>query len=158
VEEERIEHPSVQAAVDFAVERLQRGYETTVHLNGTQETIMFKPLPGTRTEEKQMMPVAQRVGDSLRDQYLGLLRQACTQGYITQQEFSQRSDAALVAVTRAELAVLVLDLNEMEPEKPDLPEPHHHKACVNLPVVILLMCLSSIVTTIVGLIIIFSLI
>lgn len=143
-ETERINHATVQQAIDYAIDRVLIGTETVVHLHGiVQQNVTFKP----RKEIPAV--VQQRIGDSLRDHYLDLLRLAFAQGFITQQEWDQRAAAALSATTRADLAHLTLDLTEVEQEKP---VSHRHKSCVGLPAVITLMALAMFVGVMIGVI------
>ena len=146
---ERIEHASVQEAIDYAIGRVLTGLETVVHLRGIQQqSVTFKP------QKKNPAP-AQRIGDSLRQERLDLLGLAFVQGFITQQEWDQRAAAVLSATTRADLAHLTLDLAEVEkPELPvsHLPVSHRHKICVDLPAVIALMALAVFAGIIIGVI------
>ena len=141
---ERIEHATVQQAIDYAIDRVLIGVETVVHLDGIiQQSVTFKP------RKKVPAVVQQRIGDSLRDHYLDLLRLAYAQGFIIQQEWDQRAGAALAATTRAELEPLTRDLDEVKREEPKI-VPHRHKTCVDLPVVIMLMALAMFAGIIIG--------
>lgn len=51
-----------------------------------------------------------RVGDAEREQTVAALQQYVTDGYLTMDEFSERSAAAYAAKTRGELVVLTRDL------------------------------------------------
>lgn len=55
-------------------------------------------------------PKDYRVSDAEREHVIGLLQKAIGQGLITLDEFSTRTDVALVAKTRGELNVVLLDL------------------------------------------------
>ena len=143
---ERIEHATVQQAIDYAIDRVLIGTETVVHLHGiVQQNVIFKP------RKKVPAVVQQRIGDSLRDHYLDLLRLAYAQGFITQEEWDQRDVAALAATTRAELEPLTRDLDEVKREEPKI-VPHRHKSCVGLPVAVMLICVAIFVTAAIGLI------
>lgn len=143
---ERIEHATVQEAIDYAVDRVLIGAETVVHLSsGIQQSVTFKP------RKKIPAVIQQRIGDSLRDHYLDLLRLAYAQGFITQEELDQRATTALAATTRAELEPLTLDLDEVKREEPKI-VPHRHKTCVGLPAVIALMALAMFVGVMIGVI------
>ena len=143
---ERIEHATVQQAVDYAIDRVLIGTETVVHLHGiVQQNVIFKP------RKKVPAVFQQRIGDSLRDHYLDLLRLAYAQGFIIQQEWDQRAGAALAATTRAELEPLTRDLDEVKRAEPKI-VPHRHKSCVGLPVAVMLICVAIFVTAAIGLI------
>ncbi|PRY45846.1 DUF1707 SHOCT-like domain-containing protein [Umezawaea tangerina] len=58
-------------------------------------------------------PKDYRVSDAEREHVIGLLQKAIGQGLITLDEFSTRTDTALVAKTRAELNAVLLDLPGM---------------------------------------------
>ncbi len=62
-----------------------------------------------------------RVSDAEREHVIGLLQKAIGQGLITLDEFSSRTDVALVAKTRGELNAVLVDLpgmthNELAPK------------------------------------------
>ena len=144
---ERIEHATTQQAIDYAIDRVLIGVETVVYLgSAVQQSVTFKP------RKKVPAVVQQRIGDSLRDHYLDLLRLAYAQGFIIQQEWDQRAGAALAATTRAELEPLTRDLDEVKRAEPKI-VPHRHKSCVGLPVVIMLICIAIFVTAAISLII-----
>ncbi|WNV91386.1 DUF1707 domain-containing protein [Umezawaea sp. Da 62-37] len=58
-------------------------------------------------------PKDYRVSDAEREHVIGLLQKAIGQGLITLDEFSSRTDVALVAKTRGELNAVLLDLPGM---------------------------------------------
>jgi hypothetical protein len=58
-------------------------------------------------------PKDYRVSDAEREHVIGLLQKAIGQGLITLDEFSSRTDVALVAKTRGELNVVLIDLPGM---------------------------------------------
>lgn len=57
-----------------------------------------------------------RVGNTDRDRYIDQLAAAISTGHISEEEFGERRDKALVATIKKDLIILVADL-------PDLPKP-----------------------------------
>lgn len=67
------------------------------------------------------MDAQMRIGDAERERTVAALQQYVSDGYLTLDEFSERSEAAYRARTRGELAVLTQDL--APDQRPPAPAP-----------------------------------
>ena len=66
--------------------------------------------PPARARSGRFPSAGLRVSDAEREHVVGLLHKATGQGLITLDEFTERTDTALAAKTRAELNVVLVDL------------------------------------------------
>jgi DUF1707 SHOCT-like domain len=104
--------PDLQAALDVAVKAAKlTGQAVEINLKNYTGTGVIRP-----PEVKSEAAPVKRIGDATRDIYISHLQEMFTQGYLSQEEFSSRSNAAIAALTERDLTKLISDL-------PGLPAP-----------------------------------
>jgi hypothetical protein len=72
-------------------------------------------------------PPAMRISDADRERVCALLREAFAEGRVTNEEFQERTAAALAAKTEADLAPLTSDLPAPVPAAPVVRSPHRRE-------------------------------
>ncbi len=150
------DHLSAQVQDKVTCHRCKKINHVVSWVKGTQ-------LPSTDSinlDTGASLAVKRRVGDRQRDEVISQLSDAFAGGFITRDEFEQRSSAVQSAMHAGDLAAVVSDREQLD-SKPELP-----RALVNRGSVILghpvsaftaILLVTIAVTAIVALLIVFSL-